>query len=188
MIKHFFLAIFLGIVCLLGYVAYYVGYFKSVTIHEMGPKKFVLIGIKHYGAYHKIVEKIQKVESQIKDLGGDCHESFGIYLDDPAQVEQERLRSFGGCIIQDASWIKDHLTQLSQFQVAEWGAAQLIEAYFEGSPGVGPLKVYPKVSDYVKSRKLKLENSVLELYRMIGDNKMVTYYYFPLLGLESTLF
>jgi len=188
MIKHFFLAVFLGFACLLAYVAYYVGYFKSVTINEVGPKYFSLIGLKHDGAYHRIVEKIQKVESVIKALGGDCHESFGVYLDDPTQVEQARLRSFGGCIIQDANWVKDHEVQLSQFQVARWGAARLIEAYFEGSPGIGPLKVYPRVSDYVRGRDLTLEASVLEIYRMIENDRMVTYYYFPTLGLESTIF
>jgi len=187
MIKHFVLAILLGVVIFLGYLAYHVGYFRPVRVQQIGPKSFVLLGLKHDGAYHKIVEKIQAVEAKVKEAGGECNESFGVYLDDPSQVEQERLRSFGGCIVQDAAWVREHLSILSDFQVAEWGADKLIEAYFEGSPGVGPYKVYPKVSDYIASRRFETQKSVLEVYKMLDHSKMVTYYYFPISGLQSSL-
>lgn len=188
MIKHFFLAILLGIISLLVYVAYHVGYFKPVTIQEVGPKAFILIGVKHEGAYHKIVEKIQLVETKVKSLGGSCAESFGLYLDDPVQVEQERLKSFGGCVVQDSNWMNANLHELKDFQIVAWKAQGFIQAYFEGSPGVGPFKVYPKVSNFIRAKQLETQASVLEKYQMQPDNKMVTYYYFPVSGLESTLF
>jgi AraC family transcriptional regulator len=207
MIKHFFLAILLGIIFLLAYLAYHVGYFKSVTIEEISGRQFVLVGLSHQGAYHEIVSKIQQVESKIQALGGVCDESFGLYLDDPREVEQDRLKSFGGCVVKDPEWMLSQVLNLQGFQVLDWKAETLIQAYFEGSPGIGAFKVYPKVYQYAQGKRLTLQKTVLEVYQRIQDSKktesqsqpenlsqgesqsqsesLVTHYYFPLSGLES---
>lgn len=187
MLKHFLFAILLSILILLGYVAYHVGYFKPVILSEVPAQQFLLFGKHHLGPYHEIVSKIKEVEEFLKTKGFPCQESFGLYLDNPESIEQARLRSFGGCLVPNTLEFQKYLAELEGSELHVWEAQNFIEAKFEGSPGVGPFKVYPKVAGYLQSKRLESQASVLEKYVMVDANTMVTYYYFPLSGLSSPL-
>ncbi|GEM_PF-851592 len=201
MLKHFVLAMLLGFILFFAYLAWHVGYFKPVTIENVGPKKFVLLGVPHDGAYHKIVSRIETVEKWAKGQKIDCTQSFGLYLDDPKQVEQDRLKSFGGCLITPEGQLilsqinlQDHQKKDFFLQIKNWDSNEFIYAEFKGSPGIGPYKVYPEVEKYLtRNKQALLGQGVLEVYTQIKEKAqnpssepgadagqgMTSEYYFP---------
>lgn len=156
------------------YLAVYLGAFRPVVIEEVSQKTFILLGSEHIGPYHKIVPVIEKVETWAKQNQVDCTETFGLYLDNPKDLDEARLRSFGGCLLRSAA-----PTNLpKEFEVREFSAEKFIQAKFEGSPGIGPLKVYPKVTDFMTEKNLKSAGQVLEVYKVISQKEMTTTYFF----------
>ena len=154
----------------------YLGSFKPVIIEEKTVGPLYLISKKHMGPYHKIVPVIEEVEKWAKDNGLDCRLSFGLYLDNPQASEEARLRSKGGCLIDQPI-----STPLPEGFTSEALPARLyITAQFEGSPGIGPLKVYPKVHKYSEDQRRILEEWVMEVYEVHSQEAMTTTYYFPI--------
>lgn len=189
MLKHLLFSVLLGIMALLGYVAWHVGYFKPVEVSLLEEARtFRLVGQIHEGPYHHIVGKIQEVETWAADNNISCSKSFGLYLDNPAEVEQERLRSFGGCLLESSDKVIAPELLLPKMEIHQWGGTQLVQAYFEGSPGIGPFKVYPKATQFMQGRQLTPASSVLEVYHILEDGKaMQTHYYFVVEGFETSL-
>jgi hypothetical protein len=175
MIKHTIFAVLLGLVAFVTYLVVYVGAFQPVKISEGEAAPFRLLYKEHVGAYHKIVPVIQEVETWAKMHDIDCTHSFGLYLNDPRSTEEERLRSWGGCWIE-----KDPVEALpSDLKLGSWEAPFFVKAIFEGSPGIGPMKVYPKAEEYIAEKNLKRREGVLEVYVVHGPKEMTTTYYFP---------
>ncbi|MFM8834854.1 MAG: hypothetical protein ACKOEV_14685, partial [Cytophagales bacterium] len=92
-------AITLGLVLFFLYLFQYTGAFKSVSISQDERGPFTLIYRSHVGPYHKIVGQIEIVERWAKENGLKCRLSFGEYFDDPRMVEEGRLNSRGGCLV-----------------------------------------------------------------------------------------
>jgi hypothetical protein len=138
---------------------------------EFGP--FSLVYKKHLGAYHKIVPVIEQVEGWVRSQGEPCTLSFGEYIDDPKQVEQDRLRSNGGCIVQG---IMANLPP--NFEQKTIQRRFFIRAQFDGSPGIGPYKVYLKANDLMAKKGLVPDGSVYEIYEILPSQQMRTEYYF----------
>jgi len=157
--KYVLVFIIVTIISFGSYVAYYLGAYKKVEVSEamMGP--YTLVYMDHVGPYHKIAPVIAKVESWMKDHGHDCSLSFGQYLDNPRQEEEARLKSRGGCLVKD---VPKDLPQ--DFKVMDLPAQKYVTASFDGSPGIGPIKVYPKANEYIIAKGLNQEGPVMEIY------------------------
>ena len=172
-LRHIVSVTFFIILIVLGYFAFYLGAFKPVLFDmgEFGP--YNLVYKKHLGAYHKIVPVIESVEQWVKSHGESCAKSFGEYIDDPQQVEQERLRSLGGCIVEKAfETLPPELEQKTlpkQF---------FIRGQFDGSPAIGPYKVYLKAQNLMNEKGLVPNGSVFEIYEVISQKEMKTTYLF----------
>lgn len=168
----------------LGFVVYlllYLGAFRTVQISDGPVQAMTLIGKEHVGPYHKIVPVIQEVETWAKSVGLDCTRSFGLYLDNPEEVDEPRLKSFGGCVLADAK-----VPELPEgFSVRVLSAPHFVKALFEGSPGIGPFKVYPKVQAYIRAKGFEPLPSVLEVYIVHSAKEMTTTYYFPVETLKA---
>ena len=175
MIKWVLATVFATILGFGLYLAIYLGVFSPVKISEGEAPPFILLSKSHIGPYDKIVPIIEEVESWAKARGIDCTQSFGLYEDDPNETEQERLRSRGGCWISDASKITDLPTD---FKIETWSAPYFVKAVFEGSPSIGPMKVYPKAGEYFESHHYKRLKGTLEVYVIHPHNEMTTTYYF----------
>ena len=175
MIKHTIFAGLIGLIIFGVYLTTYVGAFRAVKISEGEAPAFILLGKEHVGPYHKIVADIQEVETWAKAHGVDCSQSFGLYLNDPRNTEEERLRSWGGCWVSNPD-IKD---LPEGFKIQTWTAPYFVKAVFDGSPGIGPMKVYPQVEDYMNEKQMKRRPNTLEVYVIHPGNEMTTTYYFP---------
>lgn len=159
------------------FLANYLGAFKGVDITSAQQGPFITVYIEHVGPYHKVNKIIEKVEQEMKAKNTACGRTFGEYLDDPRQVEEARLRSKVGCIVDKAP---EGLTE--DFKVGEIPARQYVIATFTGSPGIGPMKVYPKVNDYMLKQNVKQSGAVVEIYEIHSiteKNAMTTTYLFP---------
>ncbi|MCB0393056.1 MAG: GyrI-like domain-containing protein [Bdellovibrionales bacterium] len=158
-------------------VAIYLGAFKEVHIEKTYVPNLHLIYKLHTGAYHKIGKSIEEVEKWAKEKGLNCDISFGEYFMDPKSVDESLLRSHAGCVTKDT-----YEGELPN----EWNQRDLEEspallAHFDGSPAIGPYKVYPKVNEYLKQQGLGEYQSVFEIYSLVNDH-FSTQYYFLLKG------
>lgn len=185
MIKHTLYAISLGFVLFFLYLFQYTGAFKSVTVSQDERGPYIILYKTHIGPYHKIVSVIEEVESWAKKNGLKCRLSFGEYFDNPRVVEEGRLNSRGGCLmdtsineIQTLEKLKSNLP--TEFQIAEIQKTNAVVALFTGAPGIGPLKVYPKAEDYITENKLTRKGSVIEIYEIFDNKSMQTTYIWPI--------
>jgi effector-binding domain-containing protein len=173
--RHIVSVTFFLIISLLVYLYYHLGAHKSVSLElkEQGP--FLMVYKEHIGPYHKIVPLIEEVEKWAKSKGESCTKSFGEYLDDPKIVEQERLRSHAGCII------SKNITDLPDgYQIQELPKQLFLYGVFDGSPAIGPYKVYMKAAKFMNEKGYIPNGSVTEIYEILSGNKMVTEYYFKI--------
>ena len=175
-IRYILLPLLFGIIIFVTYLMNYLGAFKPVIISEQVAGPFLMIYKDHTGPYHKIVPVIEEVEKWAKENGFDCRLSFGEYLDNPKESEEARLRSHGGCLVQQ---IPANLPQ--EIKSQSLPESKYLKAVFEGSPGIGPMKVYPKVIKYALEQKLQVKEAVIEVYEIHSGNSMTTTYYFEVL-------
>lgn len=169
------LPFFLGLLILAGYLYYYLGAYKEVEITIVDRGEVITVGRAHRGAYHQINSVIVQVEEWAKANSIGCQQTFGEYLDNPQQVEEARLKSIGGCVLEEPLKISALPDGLS---IGSFPAGQYVHATFTGSPAIGPWKVYPKLMEYVAQRGLKTSSRSIELYKINADGKMTTEYLF----------
>lgn len=173
-VRYMLLPLLIAIIVFVAYLTFYLGAFKPVVIAEKTAGPFILLYKEHTGPYHKIVPIIQEVETWAKENELDCRLSFGEYLNDPSMIEEARLRSRGGCVLPQ----QPAMAVPKGFKVELTPEKKYVTAVFEGSPGIGPMKVYPKIFTYFENQKLAREEAVMEVYEIFPDNKMTTTYYF----------
>ena len=189
MIKWVLATILGAVLGLGGYLYWHLGGWRPVEIAEQDKAAFKVISKEHIGAYHKIVPVIEEVEKWARANGLACAQSFGEYFDNPDVMEEARLRSRGGCLVGDSesALIRADLQWPEGVQLSELPARHYVSATFAGSPGIGPMKVYPKVFSYIEEHHLQLSGATMEIYE-IHDSKdpqekvarnMVTTYLFP---------
>lgn len=156
------------------YLYTYLGFSEpvAITIGESGP--FHMLYKEHRGPYHQIGPKIQEVEKWAVLNNVPCSQTFGEYLDDPASVDEDRLRSNGGCMVPST-----FTSPPEGFKIKEMKRKKYIIARYSGSPAVGPFTVYPKVKEFVLQNRLKTTSSAIEIYFVSGA-KVTTEYLFEL--------
>lgn len=178
--KYILVFIIAAIISFGVYLATYLGAFKGVAISQAAQGPFKIVYIEHLGPYHKINKEIEIVEKYFKSKGLTCGRTFGEYLDDPQTVEEARLRAKAGCIIET---IPSDLP--ADFKAGILAESNYVMAIFTGSPGIGPIKVYPKVNEFMQEHNLKQEGAVIEIYEIHSiteKSAMTTTYLFPTKG------
>jgi len=178
MLKYAFGSFIMALAFIAGFILWRTGYFKEVSISSASKGPMVLVYREHFGPYHKIPPVIEGVEKTLSAMGAPCDLAFGRYLDDPNTVDHDRLRSQGGCILsqipesQKEAWAKSDLLTLALPK------KEYILATFNGSPSIGPLKVYPKVESWMEKYGYKMAGPAIELYKTLPDNTVLTTYLF----------
>jgi AraC family transcriptional regulator len=165
------------VIALIGFAIYFVnytGYFKKVEIETREYGELEFLYKEHRGAYHFIGTVIAEVEKWAHDNQQSCKRTYGEFLDDPAAVDQDRLRSRGGCVLERP------LTAAPPegFTVEKRPARRYVVARFSGSPGIGPFTVYPKAFEYIERERLKSDGPNIEIYSVSGQS-VTTEYLFP---------
>lgn len=174
MIRTALLAVFASVVFLAIYLYFYLGFYKPVEIERVHGTAMHFISKSHTGPYHEIGPSITAVESWAREHHVPCEKTFGEYLDDPQAVDQDRLRSRGGCLVNGPV---ENLP--TEFKYEDRPAREYVKAEFSGSPAIGPFKVYPLVKEYLVEKRLKSTSGVIEIYSLHGT-QVDTEYLFPL--------
>lgn len=190
MIRHTIFAIGLGLLIFFLYLFQYTGAFKSVTVSISDRPAYQIIYKDFIGPYHKIVATIQEVEKWAQSQGLTCRLSFGEYFDDPRVIEEGRLKSRGGCLVdplkEDEKKIWTTLKEgpaeklLADYKLDEIPATKAVVSLFEGAPSIGPMKVYPKAEEFMVQNKLVRKGSVIEIYEIFDQKSMQTTYIWPI--------
>ncbi len=165
----------LGLIGLVIYMSITLGLFKSVSVVEGPYQELHLIYKDHLGPYHTIAEVIKDVETWVQAEGFECKITFGQFLDDPSVVEHERLKSRGGCVV--ARFPEKFPVEMKTLLVP---SRNYITARFDGSPWLGPYKVYSKVAKFADERNIRIDEPVIELYKLIDAHHLETTYLFPI--------
>lgn len=175
MVKWAFFVTFATVAGIGIYLFFYLGGYKGVTLTETNYQSLNLVFKEYTGPYHQISPVIEAVEKLAERLGHNCQRTFGEYLDDPAKVDEGRLRAIGGCVVDRE--IKG-LPEGFHFKIIE--ARPVLKAEFRGAPSIGPFKVYPKAMDHIAAQRLKVAGPTLEIYQLLPEGGFLTEFLFPL--------
>lgn len=153
------------------YLYSYLGVYRpvTVTLETRGPYALLFKG--HLGPYHQILPKIQEVEAWAHEQNLPCATTFGEYIDDPQIVDEDRLRSRGGCVLKG----KPAAPPPPELEYQVRPERTYAVGHFDGSPAIGPYKVYPKVQKFLAEKRLKSSSPVIELYTVNGENVVTEY-------------
>jgi AraC family transcriptional regulator len=165
------------------YFSLYLGAFKPVVLAEKTEGPLTLIYKVHIGAYHKIVPTLDEVQAWVESQKLVCQRTFGEFLDDPRVNEEGRLRANVGCVIENSTAnLPVPLPTLypEGFKHDVRPAKKYVTAVFEGSPAIGPSKVYPKVEEYFEAKNSKQAGPAIEIYEIHSQKAMTTTYLFPM--------
>lgn len=175
MLKWVFFSTFAAILGIAIYLFFYLGGYKTVTISEISYPELRAVYRIHRGAYHKVGPVIEEVEKWAQRNNVLCHKTFGEYLDNPSKVEESRLRSNVGCLVDRKidPLPKDYFYRVFNPQL-------VVKAEFQGAPSIGPFKVYPAVSKYLLEKRLKSSAPPIEIYQTLPDGSFLTEFIFAL--------
>jgi len=162
-------------ILLIGVISYYGG-FKHVEVSVKEEGGELLVYEELTGAYKnsgKLMDKIYYKllnEDKIATTKG-----FGIYYDDPGKVEESKLRSEAGCILEDKDTNKVHALK-EKYNIRKCAVKKYIWAEFpyKGKASVifSLMKVYPALKGYAKEHGYYEDGAVMEIYD-IPNNRIV---------------
>jgi DNA gyrase inhibitor GyrI len=170
------IAIIIALIALLvAFYAYYDG-FKTVNfrIEEQGGETLVYENV--VGDYKQASTVSNKIYYELLNNEKiETTKGFGIYYDNPKNVEKSKLRSEVGCIVENID--SATLAGLAEkYQVKTLPQKQCIVTEFPFKGGmsimVGIMKVYPALAKYIENEKLK-DSPIMEIYDV--PNKVIIY-------------
>lgn len=176
--------VFLGFACIIIFILFKSGSFKSVHIEQGTRGPFVAVYKNRLGAYHESSTTLFEVEKALKDKDFICLYTFGYYIDDPNSTEAERLRSELGCLFEDK--FKHQLEEIvknanSDLNIKYIDAKNYVVGTFDGSPALVSFKVYPKMKKWADENRYSLKPQVLEIYEVKSSDKVKTSVLFEIL-------
>lgn len=171
--KNTFYLIFILIAGIVGGLFYF-GILQEIQIHEQEAGPFKVVYETHIGDYSKIAKIQNELYNSLMNDGINTTKGFGIYYDNPKEVEKERLRSEGGIIIDEENYAK--ISELKgKYNVKDIPKTKNVVATFpyrnKYSIMIGIFKVYPKLNEYIEEKDYK-QSPVMEIYDS-SNNRIV---------------
>ena len=164
----------------------HLGAYKSPHIAVRSIPAMTLLYTEHIGPYNEVAPLMDKVQQWARAHHLSCDKTFGLYLDNPQTTEERRLRSHVGCVLTSPAPAPDVLCPTPTggaagssncYKAEQFPAGRYIWASFDGSPAIGPLKVYPRIYEFARDHRLKTSASSLEVYIVRGQMNLTTEYY-----------
>ncbi len=173
--KKFLVFIGLIIIVIVLMLSYY-GLFTEVKIVEREVGPLWLVYEKHIGDYKNVGPVMDIIYNDLlSNASIEAAKGFGLYYDNPQEIEKEKLRSIVGCILEkgDENKIED---LKDKYKIKEYPSSKsvVVEFPFKGmlSIFIGIFKVYPKLSEYIKNHSYS-QAPIMEIYDR--TNKKITY-------------
>lgn len=168
--KTIFITLITGAILLAVYLYVYLGVSKPVEVRLEKRGPYELLFKDHRGPYHQIGASLKEIENWALAHNVRCPQTFGEFLDDPESVDEDRLRSHAGCVLADRL-----ATAPPEYQSQHRPEKLYAVGRFQGSPAIGPYKVYPRVRAFLDEQRLKSSAPVIEMYTVNGDNVTTEY-------------
>lgn len=170
--RRLFLLFFLPFVLLLfAGVYYYFGGFAKVEPDLVMSPKFTYVYSEYSGPYSGTAEAIADVELYLEEKAIPFAQQIGVYLDSPDSVASENLRSYGGVLVESPVDIDAEGYQNGTIEPQE-----CVHAQFFGHPAIGPMKVYPKIAEYMAIRGYEAAGPTVEIYALRGWRMQIDYF------------
>jgi len=164
------LSIFVGI------YAYYGG-FHTIEFRTEKQGGEILVYEYVVGDYSQTGEISDQVYySLLDDFNIETFRGFGIYYDNPAEVEASQLRSDVGCILEDSDASKvDVIRQKFKVKVLPKGTYTVAEFPYKGAMSIliGLLKFYPEMHKQYAKGNIEINGPIMEIYDV--PNKKIIY-------------
>lgn len=167
--------ILISLIGLGGYLYIYLGFYKEPQITGEQSVDFWFLYKEHRGAYHLISTLLNEVEKKVISDQLPCEKTFGLFLDNPKMIEEDRLRSEVGCVLAVSP---PHVPK--GLSLKRWQSPRNLHASFTGSPAVGPFKVYPMIEKWFAQNRLPMSHESLEVYMVGARGSVTTDYYIPI--------
>ncbi len=132
----------------------------ELSLQDRGPYHYVYVERK--GPFQDIPKGYQQVDSLIKKENIEVGMRCGIYLDNPAKINQENLRWRVGNIVQDSLEVTPPLMCLTIEN------HQYLVASIRANPMIAPFKTYPVIEKWLAENPYKAEGPSCELYHDDG--------------------
>ena len=173
--KIVLLIIIVLIITIIVTYAYYGGFKKiNFSVEEQGGE--ILVYENMIGDYKQTPTVSDKVYySLLNDYGIATTKGFGIYYDNPKEVEKSKLRSEIGCIVENLDSVTiDKLSNKFQIKTQPFKNYITTEFPFKGKLSVmfGIMKVYPALEKYLKEHRYS-DSPIMEIYDV--PNKKIIY-------------
>ncbi|NLK92183.1 MAG: hypothetical protein GX273_03505 [Bacteroidales bacterium] len=171
------LLILLALVAIVVIIYSYYGGFSSIKIDNQATQKEILVYQSLKGDYKQSADVMNTIyQTLIEKYGIETQKGFGIYYDNPQEVQKENLRSDVGCILNLTDSAK--IVQLSsKFLIKEIPAKKYLTATFpykgQLSIFIGICRVYPALHHYVIKNNIPPIGAVMEVYDV--PNKQIHY-------------
>jgi len=168
------IAIIIILIIAIGLLAVYawLGGFKKVqfSVQEAGGE--VLAYESHTGDYKNVGKIMDKMYyALLNEEKVECFRGFGIYYDNPQQVEKSKLRSDVGNILENPT--PELLEKLEKkYNIKTLDRQKFVVAEFpyknQMSVVMGIMKVYPALTRYCKENQNNENGFVMEIYDVPG--------------------
>lgn len=153
------------IVIIMAYLIY-LGLFTSVRFSKKNIGPYYLVCEKYIGDYSNTGEVMDRIYNDLKKDNVDAERGFGLYYDNPREVEESKLRSIVGCVLE-----RDYINRIDElrkkYRIEEFPQNQCLTTSFpyKGTLSIymGIIKVYPKLSEEIEKGGYKMV-PVMEMY------------------------
>ena len=132
----------------------------EVALSERGPYAYVYMS--ETGSFENFYNAQQELDKIVKEENISVDIPCGVFLDDPAKVQQANLRWQVGYLVQDSVSVDPPL----EFSVIPKGT--YVVASIKAHPAVAAFKTYPALNKWIKQNKYKVTGYALELYQKDG--------------------
>lgn len=165
--KIFLIALIVLIIIVLIVIVYFGGFKKlNISIEDAGGEMLVYESIS--GNYKKSGVVMDKIYySLLNNEKIETYKGFGIYYDNPKKVEESKLRSEAGCIIEEKDTAKISILE-KKYSIRVFPVKKYIvtEFPYKGKLTVifGIFKVYPALAEYARRNGFYEDAPVMEIY------------------------
>lgn len=167
-IRIILIIILVFMLALTGIYAYYGG-FSSIHISESYQGGETVVYETVSGDYSQTTEVTDRIYyALLNDFHIQTKKGFGIFYDNPQQVEKRKLRSESGCMLDNLpdSTIMADISKRFNVKTLPEGNYITAELPMKGSLSifVGLMKVYPAINKYMEEKGISDTTPVTEIY------------------------
>ena len=156
------LAVFFLIVLVVSILLWRAGLFAepAISLDSRGPFHYVYV--ERTGPFREVPQGYKQADSLIKKQEIGVGLACGSYLDNPANVAQEKLRWRAGYLVADSVLVEEPLHFLT---ITE---GLYLVASIKANPMVAPFKTYPAMTKWLSANAYTVVGPAYEMYHEDG--------------------